>query len=155
GEPAVSLSEKLRRTRLEDARAEVRHLDSQIDAKIAEERRPRGGLGNYQKRLEAAPTRETALAAVAPGYSPPQQNYQSLLSKKQESQIAANLERRQIGEQFKILDPARLPEKPFSPDRPRWYLAAVLVALAIGCGFAALTEYFDRGLRSEEDVRLV
>src|SRR5262249_54751600 len=110
---------------------------------------------NYQKRLEAAPTRESELAELTRDYSTLQQNYQSLLSKKQESQIAANLERRQIGEQFKILDPARLPEKPFSPDRPRWYLAAVLVALAIGCGFAALTEYFDRGLRSEEDVRLV
>ena len=43
----------------------------------------------------------------------------SLLGKKEDSKIATNLERRQIGEQFRLLDPARLPEKPFSPNRSR------------------------------------
>ena len=55
-----------------------------------------------------------------------QQTYRSLLQKKEESQISANLEKRQIGEQFKILDPARMPERPASPDRPRLYLIAIL-----------------------------
>jgi uncharacterized protein involved in exopolysaccharide biosynthesis len=43
-------------------------------------------------------------------------SYKSLLIKKQEARISANLERRQIGEQFKLLDPARLPERPVGPS---------------------------------------
>ena len=77
-----------------------------------------------------------------------------MLAKKQESQISANLERRQIGEQFKILDPARLPEKPSSPNRPQLYLLGLAVALGAGVAWAAAAEYFDRALRTEEDVRL-
>ena len=30
--------------------------------------------------------------------------------------MSANLERRQIGEQFKLIDPPRLPDRPIAPD---------------------------------------
>ena len=56
-------------------------------------------------------------------------NYRDLLMKKEQSLIAANLERRQIGEQFKLLDPARLPEAPISPNR------LVLALLGAAAGF--------------------
>jgi capsular polysaccharide biosynthesis protein len=75
------------------------------------------------------------------------------LAKKEESQISANLEKRQIGEQFKIVDPARVPERPVSPNRPLLYGLAILAALGIGVGLAAAAEYFDRTLRTESDIR--
>ena len=50
------------------------------------------------------------------------EHYRSVLRKIEEAQMAVNLERRQIGEQFRIIYGARLPEKPASPTlRP--YLA--------------------------------
>ena len=61
-----------------------------------------------------APTRESELVELTRDYATLQGLYSSLLAKKEESKIAANLERRQIGEQFKLLDPARLPERPIS-----------------------------------------
>jgi len=142
-----------RRKRLTDARAELENLDRSIQAKIAEENRLRGLVAMYQARIEATPVREAELAALTRDYETLQQSYRSLLQKKEESQISANLERRQIGEQFKILDPARMPEKPASPDRPRLYLIALLVAIASGLGLAALAEFFDKTLRTEADVR--
>ncbi len=142
-----------RRKRLTDAKAELENLDRQLAAKIAEEGRLRGTLGTYQARIEASPAREAELAAITRDYETLQQSYRGLLQKKEESQISANLERRQIGEQFKILDPARMPEKPASPDRPRLYLIAMLAAIGVGIAFAATAEYFDRSLRSEADVR--
>jgi uncharacterized protein involved in exopolysaccharide biosynthesis len=45
------------------------------------------------------------------------EQYKDLFMKKERAKIAANLERRQIGEQFKLLDPARVPERPFTPNR--------------------------------------
>jgi polysaccharide chain length determinant protein (PEP-CTERM system associated) len=142
-----------RRKRLTDAKAELENIDRQLEAKVAEEGRLRGLLGSYQARIEAAPAREAELAAITRDYETLQQSYRALLQKKEESQISANLERRQIGEQFKILDPARVPEKPASPDRPRLYLVVMFAAFAIGVACAATAEYFDRSLRSEADVR--
>ena len=142
-----------KRKRLLDAKAELDNLDREIKAKMAEEQRLRSVQGMYQARIEATPVREAELATLMRDYDTFQANYRGLLQKKEESEVSANLEKRQIGEQFKILDPARMPEKPISPDRPRLYLIAVLAALAIGIGLAATAEYFDRTLRTEADVR--
>ena len=148
-------AETMRQSRLRETKAEIDALDRQIVAKTAEEQRLRGVLAGYQQRIEAAPAREAELSELTRDYETLQQNYRSLLGKKQESQIAANLERRQIGEQFKILDQARLPEKPYSPDRPKLYVISIVSALAIGFACAAFAEYRDRTLRSEEDVKLI
>jgi polysaccharide chain length determinant protein (PEP-CTERM system associated) len=153
--PRLTPAELMRQNRLRDAKAEKATIDRQINAKNAEEGRLRGVLASYQQRIEAAPAREAELSELTRDYDTFQQNYRSLLVKKQDSQISANLERRQIGEQFKILDPARLPEKPSSPDRPKLYAIGILAALAIGLACAAVAEYRDRTLRSEEDVKLV
>ena len=142
-----------KRKRLMDAKAELDNLDREIQAKLADEQRLRSVLGMYQARIEATPLRESELAALTRDYETFQQNYRSLLQKKEESDISANLEARQIGEQFRILDPARVPEKPVSPDRPKLYLIAMFAALGIGIGLAATAEYFDRTLKNEADVR--
>jgi polysaccharide chain length determinant protein (PEP-CTERM system associated) len=150
---AAVVLDPVKKKRLTDARIELENLDRTIQAKMAEEGRLRGMLGLYQSRIEAAPIREAELAALTRDYETMQQSYQGLLRKKEESQLAANLEKRQIGEQFKILDPARMPERPASPDRPRLYAIAILAALLIGFGLAAIAEFFDKTLRSEADVR--
>jgi uncharacterized protein involved in exopolysaccharide biosynthesis len=142
-----------KRRKLTDARAEIENLDRQIQAKTAEAGRLQGMIGMYQARIDATPVREAELSALMRDYETLEQSYRSLLQKKEESQMSANLEKRQIGEQFKILDPARMPEKPASPDRPRLYVIALLAALASGFGVAAAAEYFDRTLRNEADVR--
>jgi uncharacterized protein involved in exopolysaccharide biosynthesis len=46
--------------------------------------------------------------------------------------IAASLERRVIGAQFRILDPARLPGRPVGPNRLRVAAMGALVGLAVG-----------------------
>ena len=142
-----------KRKRLMDARAELDNLEREIQAKLAEDLRLRGVLSMYQARIEATPMREAELTALMRDYETLQQTYRSLLAKKEESQISANLEKRQIGEQFKIVDPARIPERPVSPNRPLLYALGILAAVAIGIGFAATAEYFDRTLRTEADVR--
>lgn len=147
-------AELSRQNRIRDVQSEVASIDRQLTSKNEQEARLRKALGEYQRRIEAAPVRDSELAELTRDYDTLQTSYKALLGKKEESQISANLERRQIGEQFRILDPARLPEKPASPNRPRLYLAGIVGALAIGLALATTREYFDRALRSEDDVRL-
>jgi uncharacterized protein involved in exopolysaccharide biosynthesis len=133
-------------------KSELANLDRQLAYKSDQEQRLRGNIKAYQQRIEATPTRESELTDLMRDYGTFQQAYRSLLAKKQDSQIAANLEHRQIGEQFRILDPAHLPAKPFSPIRWRYYGLGILVGLSVGLTLVGFVEYFDRTLRSEDDV---
>ena len=58
--------------------------------------------------------------------------YRGLLIKKEQAMLSANMGRQQIGEQFKILDGARLPEAPISPDRRRLTLLGALIGFCLG-----------------------
>ena len=151
--PAAASLDPAKRKRLTDARADLDNLDRQIQGKTAEEGRLQGLVSMYQGRIQAAPIREAEISGLTRDYEILQQSYRSLLQKKEESQMSANLEKRQIGEQFKILDPARMPEKPSSPDRPQLYFLAFVASLAVGFGVAALMEFMDRSMRTESDVR--
>ena len=141
-----------RRARLKDLQLELEGLDRQLAAKRAEEDRLRKQVGTYQGRLEAMPARETELIELTRDYSTLQQMYSGLLAKNEESKIAANLERRQIGEQFKVLDPARRSERPFSPNRARINMVGALGGLVLGMAMAAFLAYRDTSFRSMQDV---
>jgi uncharacterized protein involved in exopolysaccharide biosynthesis len=59
-------------------------------------------------------------------------NYKDLLAKREQSDMAVNLERRQIGEQFSLIEPAHIPERPFSPNRPLMALIGAFAGLGLG-----------------------
>ena len=154
GAPAASLTpeQAAQQTRLAQLQADLQSIDRDIAHKQTEEQRLRGVVAEYQRRAESAPARESDLVELMRDYDTLQKIYSSLLGKKEESKISANLERRQIGEQFKILDPARLPEKPYSPNRARIDFFGALMGLAIGLGLGTLMEYRDSSFRSEQDI---
>jgi hypothetical protein len=86
-------------------------------------------------------------------YSTLQTAYASLLMKRQDSVIAANLERRQIGEQFKLLDVASLPQKPYNQtQRLAVVFSGALGGLALGALIVGLLEYRDSSFRMEDEV---
>jgi polysaccharide chain length determinant protein (PEP-CTERM system associated) len=151
----ISPADTARLNRAKELQTQLNQLDRGITAKQAEVERLRGTAGNYQGKVESAPARESELTALMRDYSTYSEQYRSLLAKNQEAKMSANLERRQGGEQFRLLDPARIPERPFSPNRPKILAMALAMGLAIGGGLIALLEYRDRSLRTDDDVMLV
>src|SRR5262249_55470976 len=109
-------------------------------------------VAEYQSKLDAVPRRESDLVELSRDYNTISATYQSLLAKREEAKLAANLERRNIGEQFKVLDPARVPERPFSPNRLLINAGGGVAGLTFGLLIIGLIEYRDSGLRTEEDV---
>jgi len=143
----------MRRSRLDETKAEIAKIDKELASKLSDEKDLASSVATYQKRIEGIPTRESELTELLRDYDTLQNTYHDLLSKKHDSQIAANLERRKIGEQFRIIDPARVPVKPFSPDRPRLNSIGLAAGLAVGFALVALLEYLDRTVRSEADAK--
>jgi polysaccharide chain length determinant protein (PEP-CTERM system associated) len=144
--------EAARAARLKDARNELDMVDRQIAGKQAEEKRLRGLMAGYQVRVEAMPGSESDLTGLLRDYDTLRKTYEGLLAKQEDSQVAANLERRQIGEQFRTLDPARLPEKPISPNRPLIDLLGAFAGLGLGVGLVAMLEYRDTSFRTDDEV---
>ncbi|MBM4346948.1 MAG: hypothetical protein FJ107_02320, partial [Deltaproteobacteria bacterium] len=117
-----------------------------------EEEKVRGQILKYRERIENTPLRELAMANLSRDHQNTKDLYQTLLKKSEEAQQAENLERRQKGEQFKIIDAARLPEKPFRPDILKILLIGLTLGLASGFGLAFFREQMDHSFRDAEDL---
>lgn len=149
---AVSPAEAAQRKRLTDLEAERDVLERRIAAGIADQKRLQDAITSYRARIEAAPTREAELTELMRDYQTLQDTYKNLLVKSQEASVAQNLERRQIGQQFRIIDPAVLPQQPISPNRLRINMMGTLGGLAFGFALVALLEYRDTTFKSDADI---
>ncbi|VTR64108.1 GumC1 [Desulfosarcina cetonica] len=112
----------------------------------------RAQIANYQKRVENTPKREQELLSLRRDYQNIQTTYDSLLERKLEAEIAVNMERKQKGEQFRIVDPAKLPQKPIKPDMRKLFIMIVGAGLAIGGGIIFLLEFVDNSFKRPEDI---
>lgn len=112
-------------------------------------------VGEYERRVERAPEREQELTVLQRDYDNTKKNYQSLLEKQLNARISENLERRQKGETFRILDPANIPARPESPDQVRIMLVGLLVGIGGGYGLAFLLEQMAGVFRRPEDAESV
>ena len=129
--PMVELDSQLKVNRLEIATRE--HSLEDLKEKITE----------YQSRLNREPIREQQLADLTRNYEQSRSNYDTLLKKRNDSELATSLERRQQGEHFRILDPPSLPVKPYSPDRLKLSAIGLVVGLVLGAAVGAGAEMMD------------
>jgi polysaccharide biosynthesis transport protein len=109
-------------------------------------------IASYQGRLNMTPETEQELADISRGYEESKSNYNSLLQKQNQSQLATNLEQRQQGEQFRILDPPSLPEKPKSPNHLLLSLAGLVLGCLAGLSLFAVHELINVRIRQEDDL---
>jgi polysaccharide chain length determinant protein (PEP-CTERM system associated) len=145
-------AENARQSRMKDLRDSIATLRTQISRKEQDAQQLRDVLARYQARAEAAPGVETQMIDLNRDYDTLRQLYTNLLRKSQESQMAADMETRQIGEQFRLLEPARAPERPISPNRPQLNLMGVIGGIVLGLAFVALAEYRDTSFKTDDDV---
>lgn len=139
-------------TRLTAMRLEAQEIRARLETRRQEDARLQRVMAGFTSRVEATPSLESELTELMRDYSTVQEQYTTLLRKNEESKIAVNLERRQIGEQFKVIDGARLPERAISPNRARINFLGLLGGLAFSLALVALLEYRDTTLKTDDDV---
>jgi uncharacterized protein involved in exopolysaccharide biosynthesis len=110
-------------------------------------------INGYQTRLNDEPVREQQLADLTRGYEQSKANYDDLLKKKNESEMATSMEQMQQGERFSMLDPPNLPLKPDFPNRLKFCGIGLGVGLAFGLVVAGGFEVMDDRLHSEKTIK--
>ncbi len=127
-----------------------------IDMSMAQLKKEAAAIRNqiktYQKWIAAAPVREAEWAALTRDYEQLNKYYQELVSKSLEAESVKNIEQRQKGSQFRIVDPARLPEKPFKPNWLKIMAMATLLGLGLGGGIAFTLEGLDTSFKDAYDL---
>ena len=140
------------RERVENLKTQAAALNKQIENLQTDRRRIADQLAAEQRHLQNLPVREQQLTSVMRDYEISKANYQSLLDKRLAAQMATDMERRQKAESFIIIDAARVPERPFKPDRPLlWGISAVL-ALFLGLAGALVREVRTNALLGEWEL---
>ena len=106
----------------------------------------------YEKRVEDTPKREQELMSLIRDYKNIQDSYNSLLERKLDADIAVSMERKSKGQRFRVLDKAKVPQKPISPDLKILLAVSLLGGLAFGGGLVFLLDLLDTSLRRPEDI---
>jgi polysaccharide chain length determinant protein (PEP-CTERM system associated) len=109
-------------------------------------------IREYQQRIERTPKREEELRSLKRDYENLQTTYDSVLKRKLEAGMAVNLEKKKKGEQFRVLDYAKVPEKPFSPDIKKIFLISLAIGLGTGLGIIYMLGFLDASVQRKEDL---
>jgi polysaccharide chain length determinant protein (PEP-CTERM system associated) len=133
-------------------RAQINQLKAGIASLELDIEGVRKQIELYQKRVEETPKSEQALFSLNRDYENLKNAYNSLLTRKLEADLSVNMEKKQKSEQFQILDVARLPERPISPNVPKIFAISVAGGLGIGAGLVFLLALLDRNVRRPEEV---
>jgi polysaccharide chain length determinant protein (PEP-CTERM system associated) len=133
-------------------RAQIAGYDQTIAEKTKQQDRIQQDIKLYQDRVQSTPAIEQQYKELTRDYQTALDIYNELLKKRSQSTMAADLERHQEAEQFRILDPANLPSSPSYPNRPLFGLGGFGGGLTLALGISFLLEMRDNSLRSEKDV---
>ena len=125
---------------------EIKNRESSIE-------RLKERIDEYQGRLNMEPATEQELADLTRGYEQSKANYDDLLKKKDQSEMATSMEEMQQGERFTMLDPPSLPSKPDFPNRLKFCGIGLGVGLALGFLVAGGFEFMDDRLHSEKEIK--
>jgi capsular polysaccharide biosynthesis protein len=128
-----------------------REIQSEIASQGEDINRLKNEIWKYQQRIERTPKREEELMALNRDYRNVQESYNSLLNRKLEADVAANMEKKQKGEQFSILESAQVPLSPVSPNIKILFILAVMGSFGIGFGLIFLLDYFDTSVKDPND----
>jgi polysaccharide chain length determinant protein (PEP-CTERM system associated) len=149
---SVSVAEQTRRNNLQQMHADIESLDRQITFKEGEQGRLQNLVREYQARIEQTPGVESESVAIMRDYATLQEAYKGLRENSERSRVAAELEKRQIGEQFRVLDAARPPLRPTGVKRLQVNALGVAFGFGVGLLLAAFLEFKDTTIQRKNDV---
>lgn len=148
------------RARFESASSAIAHGDSEqarVDGEIQWLQQLALGYQQrseeFSKRVEATPGVGEELNAILRDYDGVREKYRTLLSRKVEAEIAQDLERRQKGSLFRVVEPALPPSAPSEPNPMQAMGMSLLLGLGLGLAVASYSASRDTSIRSVAEAK--
>lgn len=140
-------------------------IDQQLESQLLATKQEIKSRGRRQQQLENAilalqskvqslPAVQQEYESLSRDYSEMQKNYESLLEKEQASGMAAELERHNESERFRVLDPASYPTSSYWPNLYFINLGGFFGALLLGVGLAFLAEMSDPTIHDSDEAEM-
>jgi protein tyrosine kinase modulator len=143
--PALPQADNALIRQLNDIQLEINGLKTEIG-------KVKSQIKWYQTKVEETPKREQELLSLQRDYSNLKELYNSLLNRKLEAEIAVSMEKKQKGEQFRVIDPAKIPTRPIEPDVRKIILITLALGLGLGGALAYLTEIMDTSYKTPDEA---
>jgi polysaccharide chain length determinant protein (PEP-CTERM system associated) len=137
---------------IQQLRGQLFLADRTIKEKTAEAARLKEEIRKYQARIQTSPNVEQQYKEITRDYQVALTFYNELLTKKNQSEMSTDLERRQGGEHFSVMDPASFPEKASFPNRSLFAMGGFGIGLSLGFGIVVLLEMRNKALYNERDI---
>ena len=132
--------------------SQIKMLDAEIIKHKEEKDRIAKSAAGYQAKLDIIPVREQEITQLVRDYEMSKAHYSQLLEKQLSAETATQLEIRQKGEKFEILDPAQVPQRPSRPNRRLINAAGSLSGLVLGLLVALATELLGISITAPQDI---
>jgi len=132
--------------------SQLKQIDDEIAKHREERQRVSKLVANYQVKLEAIPVREQQVTELVRDYEISKAHYSQLLEKQLSAETATQLEIRQKGERFSVLDFAQPAERPSQPNRSLINGVGSIGGLALGLLLALITEFLGMSITSPEQI---
>lgn len=149
---AVSSGGRFQDNQLAQLELQLKEIDISLARLNREQETVRQQIEQVVSWVETTPVREAEWAALTRDYSQLQHHYQALVARSLEAESAEMLERRQKGSQFRIIESAHQPGKPFSPNFRKFMILAAAAGLGLGLGLAYLREFVDTSFKNVKDL---
>jgi len=104
-------------------------------------------------KIKDIPKKEEELANLQRDYSINATIYADLTRKLETAYITQRLELQEKGTKFKVVEPAKVPLRPFKPNRPFMSLAGATLGMIIGIGLIFFSEMTDHSFTEINQLR--
>ncbi|HEY1807506.1 MAG TPA: hypothetical protein VGG42_03035 [Acidobacteriaceae bacterium] len=138
---------------LAQAESQLHAIDTEITTRQQAITQVQAKISDYQGRLNAAPAAQQELSDLNRGYTQSQSDYNDLLKKENESQMATSMEQMQQGERFTMQDPPNLPTTPDFPNPLKFCAIGLAFGLVLGVGLVVALEFIDDRMHMGEEIR--
>lgn len=132
-------------TQIKSAETEIKYLKEK-NIELAEKVETHSGY------IMAAPTVEQEFQLIERERANALAKFQEIKSKQLGAELAQNLEQDRKGDRFTLIQPPYLPDRPISPNRYAVLFLGVVLAAALGLGYAVLMESTDNSIRGAKKL---
>jgi polysaccharide chain length determinant protein (PEP-CTERM system associated) len=137
----------------QQAQAQVNRARMRKASAEQEIERLEGMADEFQQLLSETPAVAEQLDALNRDYEHLFASFQDFSNRQQEASVQAQLERRQLGEQFRVLEAAFVAPEPSAPNRPLILVLSAVLGVAIGVGAGLLIEATDTSVHDARKLQ--